>query len=228
MNVKETILVVDDEKQIRRLLEITLTAAGYHVICSDNGKNGLIELSTHHPSLIVLDLSLPDIDGLELLKKIRSWYYKPVIILSVRSLEEEIVSALDSGANDYITKPFRSAELLARIRVALRSENLEADSPLLRFDSLSVDLAEHSASKNGVQLKLTSTEFSILSLLARNHGRLLTHEFILREIWGNGFTDQTQYLRVFIAQLRKKIEDNPSSPKLILTESGIGYRFGIF
>jgi two-component system KDP operon response regulator KdpE len=226
MNENETILIIDDEIQIRRLLEITLSANGYTTIPAKNGKDGLISAATHHPTLIILDLGLPDVDGQEILKKLREWFYKPIIVLSVRNLEEDIIMALDNGANDYLTKPFRSGELLARIRAAIRlGENKEDDS-ILEFGSLNIDLANHVARKNDEVLKLTSTEFSLLGLLAKNYGRVLTHQYILKEVWGYGYVEQTQYLRVFIAQLRKKIEDNPSKPILLITESGIGYRFG--
>jgi two-component system KDP operon response regulator KdpE len=225
MNENETILVIDDELQIRRLLEITLSASGYKIVQSATGKEGLVDAATLHPSLIILDLGLPDADGHEILKKLREWYTKPVIVLSVRDSEKDIVSALDNGANDYLTKPFRSGELLARIRAALRSATEKPESSILVFDSLSIDLQNHTARKNDEILKLTSTEFMLLSLLAKNLGRVLTHQYILKEIWGYGYTEQTQYLRVFVAQLRKKIEDNPSKPKLLITVSGIGYRF---
>jgi two-component system KDP operon response regulator KdpE len=226
MNIADTILIVDDEVQIRRLLEITLSSNGYKISEAATGKDGLIAAATQHPSIIILDLGLPDIDGLELMKKLREWYLKPIIILSVRNSEEDIIHALDNGANDYLTKPFRTGELLARIRVALRQNNGNEDNPVLTFGSLTIDLANHTAKKNDEILKLTSTEFSLLSLLAKNSGRVLTHQYILKEIWGFGYIGQTQYLRVFVAQLRKKIEDNPAKPKLLITESGIGYRFG--
>lgn len=226
MKDNETILVIDDEKQIRRLLEITLSANGYKVILSANGKEGLVDAATQHPSLILLDLGLPDIDGQEILKKLREWYQKPIIILSVRDSEDEIIKALDSGANDFLAKPFRSGELLARIRVALRPGNDGTDSSVLTFGSLTIDLVNHLVRKNSEIVKLTATEFSLLQLLAKNSGRVLTHQYILKEVWGYGYIEQTQYLRVFVAQLRKKIEDNPSKPTLLITESGIGYRFG--
>ncbi|MBN2348006.1 MAG: response regulator [Bacteroidales bacterium] len=226
MNNNETILIIDDEVQIRRLLEITLSANGYKVINSVNGTNGLIDAATHHPSLIILDLGLPDTDGQEILKKLREWFFKPVIVLSVRNSEEDIIMALDNGANDYLTKPFRSGELLARIRAAIRLGENRKEAEILEFGSLRIDLINHIARKNNEILKLTSTEFSLLSLLAKNLGRVLTHQYILKEVWGYGYIEQTQTLRVFIAQLRKKIEDNPSKPALLITESGIGYRFG--
>ncbi len=226
MNENEKILIVDDELQIRRLLEITLSANGYKIIQSVNGKNGLIDAATCNPSLIILDLGLPDIDGQEILEKLREWFNRPIIILSVRDSEEEIIRALDNGANDYLTKPFRTGELLARIRAVIRSTENTTDSALLEFGTLSIDMVRHIVKKDNEILKLTATEFSLLSLFAKNTGRVLTHQYILREIWGFGYTEQTQYLRVFIAQIRKKIEVNPSKPKLLITESGIGYRFG--
>jgi two-component system KDP operon response regulator KdpE len=222
----ETILIIDDELQIRRLLEITLTANGYRTIHSANGKEGLIDAATHHPSLIILDLGLPDIDGQEVLKKLKEWFFKPVIVLSVRDSEEDIVTALDNGANDYLTKPFRSRELLARMRAALRAIEAKNDLPVMEFGSISIDMVNHVVRKNQEILKLTSTEFMLLSLLAKNRGRVLTHQYLLKEVWGYSHVEQTQYLRVFIAQLRKKIEDNPANPALLTTASGIGYRFG--
>lgn len=226
MTFTDTILIIDDEVQIRHLLEITLSANGYKISEASTGKEGLALAATGHPSLIILDLGLPDIEGLVVLKKIREWYQKPIMILSVRNSEEDIVKALDNGANDYLTKPFRTGELLARIRVAIRQNQGISDNPILEFGPLSIDLANHIARKNNEILKLTSTEFSLLALLAKNEGRVLTHQYILKEIWGMGYVEQTQYLRVFVAQLRKKVEDDPSKPKLLNTESGIGYRFG--
>jgi two-component system, OmpR family, KDP operon response regulator KdpE len=226
MNLSETILIIDDEVQIRRLLEITLSSNGYMISEAATGKDGLIAAATHQPALIILDLGLPDIDGIEILKKLREWYLKPIIILSVRNLEEDIIHALDNGANDYLTKPFRTGELLARIRVAIRHTHGIPDKPVLEFGSLSIDLSNHSVRRNNEIIKLTSTEFSLLALLAKNEGRVLTHQYILKEVWGMGYIKQTQYLRVFIAQLRKKIEEDPAKPKLLNTESGIGYRFG--
>lgn len=222
----ETILIIDDEIQIRRLLEISLSANGYKTIFASDGKEGLTSAATNHPSLIILDLGLPDTDGLELLSKLREWYARPIIILSVRNSEHDIITALDKGANDYLTKPFRGGELLARVRSALRLNNEKTESPVLQFGSLSIDLINHVVRKNNEIVKLTATEFSLLSLLAKNQGRVLTHQFLLKEVWGYSYLEQTQYLRVFIAQLRKKIEENPAKPDLLITESGIGYRFG--
>lgn len=222
----EPILIIDDEVQIRRLLEITLNSNGYKIATATNGHDGLTQAAVHPTVLTILDLGLPDMDGLVVLKKLREWYQKPIIILSVRSSEDDIIAALDNGANDYLTKPFRTGELLARIRVAIRQSQGNANNPRLVFDSLEIDLSSHLARKNNEILKLTMTEFSLLALFAKNSGRVLTHHFILKEVWGMGYQDQTQYLRVFVAQLRKKIEDDPAKPKLLITESGIGYRFG--
>jgi two-component system KDP operon response regulator KdpE len=226
MTNEGTILIIDDEVQIRRLLEITLSANGYKISEAASGKEGLNLAATMHPVLIILDLGLPDLDGLDILRKLREWYNKPVIILSVRNSEDDIIKALDLGANDYLTKPFRTGELLARIRVAIRQSEGNSDEPILEFGSLTIELANHTARRNNEIIKLTSTEFSLLALLAKNEGRVLTHQYILKEIWGMGYIEQTQYLRVFIAQLRKKIEEDPAKPKLLNTESGIGYRFG--
>ena len=227
MAPENNILVIDDEVQIRRLLEITLNLSGYKVSEASTAKEGIIAVATYNPALVLLDLGLPDEDGLSVLRKLREWYQNPIIILSVRNSEEDIIKALDGGANDYLTKPFRSGELLARIRTSLRlSQDKTGGVSVLAFGSLSVDLAGHLVRKNNILLKLTSTEFSLLALMARNSGKVLTHQYLLKEIWGHSYADQTQYLRVFVAQLRKKIEDNPSHPALIITEPGIGYRFG--
>jgi two-component system, OmpR family, KDP operon response regulator KdpE len=221
----DTVLIIDDEVQIRTLLEITLTANGYHVAEAATGREGIALAASVLPAIIILDLGLPDMDGHEVLRRLREWYFKPVIILSVRNSEEEIVKALDSGANDYITKPFRSGELLARIRMSIRQSLGVPVHPVVTISDLSIDLENHIVRKENEVLKLTPTEFSLLALFARFEGRVLTHQYILKEIWGPGYLDQTQYLRVFVAQLRKKIEENPVKPRLLITESGIGYRF---
>jgi len=224
--MEDTILIIDDEVQIRSLLEITLEANGFRTSEAATGKEGLALAASVQPVLIILDLGLPDGDGVDFLIKLRQWYQKPIIILSARKGEDDIVKALESGANDYLTKPFRTGELLARIRVSIRLSQGLSDNPVLTFGNLKIDIANHVVRKNEEIVKLTSTEYSLLALLAKNEGRVLTHQFILKEIWGMGYFEQTQYLRVFMAQLRKKIEDDPSKPKLLNTESGIGYRFG--
>lgn len=220
------ILIIDDEVQIRRLLEITLNLNEYKVSEASTAREGIVKAATHNPALIILDLGLPDEDGLSVLKKLREWYQNPIIILSVRNSEEDIIKALDNGANDYLTKPFRTGELIARIRTALRiSQDKSGAVSRLSFGSLYIDMAGHVVKKNNNLLKLTSTEFSLLALMARNSGKVLTHQYLLKEVWGHNYSDQTQYLRVFVAQLRKKIEDDPTHPSLIITEPGIGYRF---
>jgi two-component system KDP operon response regulator KdpE len=223
MKTGELIMIIDDEVQI---LEITLSANGFKILEAATGKEGLIYASQHQPELIILDLGLPDLEGFDVLRRLREWFEKSIIILSVRNSEEDIIRALDNGANDYLTKPFRTGELLARIRVAIRQNKSPENSPHLVFGNITIDLDKHLAYKNNEIIKLTSTEFSLLALLAKNSGRVLTHKYILKEVWGIGQIEQTQYLRVFMAQIRKKIEADPSKPTLILTESGIGYRFG--
>ncbi len=219
------ILVIDDEVQIRKLLEITLNSNDYHTYEASTAREGISMAVVHPPELIILDLGLPDEDGQVVLQKLREWYLGAIIILSARSSEEEIVKALDNGANDYLTKPFRTGELLARIRTAMRQTQNATPVQKLEFDNLSIDLTTRTVTVDYEVIKLTATEYSILTLLAKNDGRVLTHQYILKNIWGPAYTLQSQYLRVFVGQLRKKIEPNPNNPKFILTESGIGYRF---
>jgi len=221
----DTLLIIDDEVQIRRLLEITLTAQGFKIVKAGDGKEGLIAAANHQPSCILLDLGLPDEDGLEVLKKLRMFYLNPIIILTVRSSEEDVIHALDLGANDYLTKPFRTGELLARIRSVLRQNRQDGVNTQLTFGNVKIDIPNHVVHKSNEIVKLTSTEFNLLVLLAKNAGRVLTHQYLLKEIWGYSYLEQTQYLRVFVAQLRKKIEDDPAHPVWLITESGIGYRF---
>jgi two-component system KDP operon response regulator KdpE len=226
MKEQGTILIIDDEVQIRRLLTINLDLDGFSFLEAATGKEGLSLAANRNPTLILLDLGLPDMDGLMVLQKLREWFTRPVIILSVRSDEENIIHALDHGANDYITKPFRTGELLARIRSAIRQSRTDPDKTQFTFNGITIDLTNHTVKKSNELIRVTSTEFALLSLFARNSGKVLTHQYILKEVWGHGYLDQTQYLRVFIAQLRKKIENDPSRPKLLITESGIGYRLG--
>jgi two-component system KDP operon response regulator KdpE len=219
------ILIIDDEVQMRKLLEITLQSNDYTVSQAANAKEGIIMAANHPPDMIILDLGLPDEDGHSVLQKLREWYTNPVIILSVQSNEEDIVKALDTGANDYLTKPFRTGELLARMRSALRGVLTEEGSPVLTYNDLQIDLSARIVKKNNELIKLTATEYTLLATFAKNEGKVLTHQYLLREVWGPGFINQTQYLRVFIAQLRKKIEDDPNRPEYFVTESGVGYRF---
>jgi len=224
MNSPE-ILIIDDEAQIRKLLEITLQSNDYKVNEAATARDGLIIAASHPPDLILLDIGLPDENGQVVLQKLREWYNKPVIILSVQSDEENIVKALDNGANDYLVKPFRTGELLARIRSALRSSATEENNPVIDCNDLQIDLSARTVKKKNETLKLTATEYALLSLFAKNEGKVLTHQYLLRQVWGPGYIGQSQYLRVFIAQLRKKIEDDPNRPEFIITESGVGYRF---
>ncbi len=219
------ILIIDDEVQIRKMLEITLQSNDYKTIMASTAKEGIILAANHPPDLILLDLGLPDESGHVVLKKLREWYSKPIIILSVQSSENDIVTALDNGANDYLVKPFRTGELLARLRSVLRSSITENETPILKSGELEIDLSTRIVKKNNVPIKLTTTEYSLLFLFFKNEGKVLTHHYLLKEVWGPSYINQSQYLRVFIAQLRKKIEDNPNQPKHIVTESGVGYRF---
>ncbi len=224
MNRSE-ILIIDDEPQIRKLLEITLESNDYKVWLAATAKEGIVMAANHPPELILLDLGLPDKNGHEVLKELRTWYNRSIIILSVQNSEEDIVNALDNGATDYLTKPFRTPELLARIRSAIRRNQTPNTNTVIQCADLEIDLTGRTLKKEGVIVKLTSTEYNLLVLLARNEGRVLTHQYILKEIWGVGSQHETQYLRVFIGTLRKKIESDPNHPKHILTESGVGYRF---
>nr|WP_314897993.1 response regulator transcription factor [uncultured Flavobacterium sp.] len=225
MNNSAEILIIDDEIQIRKLLEIALDSNGYKTIFAVNGKEGIALAANHQPDLIILDLGLPDEDGQVVLKRLREWYKKPILILTVKNTEEEIVKALDNGANDYLAKPFRTQELLARIRTALRNLNQNENEPIIEFGEILIDFTSRIVKLKNEILKLTTTEYNLLSILVKNEGRVLTHQYLLKQVWGNSYSDQTQYLRVFVAQLRKKIEEDPNRPKYIITESGVGYRF---
>ena len=221
---KPSILIVDDEPQIRKLLIITLQN-DYSISVALNGKEGLQGAASHPPDLILLDLGLPDINGHELLRRLREWYANPIIILSVQSSEEDIVKALDNGANDYLVKPFRTGELLARIRSALRKSVTEENNSAGKYGDLSIDFLARSVKKNDSVVRLTATEYTLLALLVRNEGKVLTHRFMLKQVWGPSYVDESQYLRVFVAQLRKKVETDPNRPRHIITEPGVGYRF---
>lgn len=222
---KPEILIIDDEPQIRKLLEITLQSSGYSTKAAISAKEGLIMAGNHPPALIILDLGLPDESGHLVLKKLRHWYTNPIIILSVQKDEEDIITALDNGANDYLSKPFRTGELLARIRSAMRDVISDDEESIVACSGLEINLSTRTVIKNHELVRLTSTEYNLLALLVRNQGKVLTHQYLLRAIWGPGFINQSQYLRVFIAQVRKKIEDDPNDPEYLLTESGVGYRF---
>jgi two-component system KDP operon response regulator KdpE len=221
------ILIIDDEAQIRRLLQITLHAEGYTIKEAATAAEGIVMAASHQPGLIILDIGLPDESGHQVLKKLREWYENPIIILSVQSDEEDIVKALDNGANDYLIKPFRTGELVARIRTALRNSAKDKADPVIADGIITIDLAAHTVKKNDELLKLTTTEYALLAIMAKNEGKVLTHQYLLKQVWGPTYVAESQYLRVFVAQLRKKIEHNPNKPAYIITESGIGYRFSL-
>lgn len=221
---KPVVLVIDDEVQIRRLLQLTLESDGYKVLKAETGEEGVRRAAMDRPELVLLDLGLPDIDGTAVLKRLREWATFPVIILSVRNSEREIIACLDAGADDYLVKPYRSGELLARVRTAIRHRPSTRTESVFRTGDLEVDLAARTVKKSGAPVKLTVTEYNLLSLFVRNAGRVLTHRYILEQIWGPTFVEETEYTRVYVGQLRKKVEQDPATPKLLLTESGIGYR----
>lgn len=224
MSIKNTIVVCDDESQIRKILSISLESADYKFVEAENGKDAITQIATSHPQLVILDLGLPDRDGLSVLKEIRTWTSVPVIILSVKNSQEDIVKALDLGADDYLTKPFNTSELLARIRANIRRTITGDEETVFQNGDLVIDLASRIVKKANTEIKLTNTEYLLLVLLAKNTDKVLTHRYILKEIWGPSAVENSQYLRVFIGQLRKKIEDDYSNPEIILTESGVGYR----
>jgi len=218
------ILVVDDEKAIQRFLKNALSSAEFSVHIAENGKEALAAAMAIRPDLIILDLGLPDMDGLEVLRRLREWTQVPIIILSVRDREDEKVSALDSGADDYVTKPFGIGELLARMRVALRKSISQSPEPVYRVDDLEVDLEHRRVLLRGKEIQLTATEYDLLRLLVAHGGKVLTHNQILRQIWGPAYMEQPHLLRVNISNLRRKIEPEPDRPRYILTELGVGYR----
>lgn len=218
-------LVIDDEPQIRRLLRVTLEANGYRVFDSATGQEGIAQAAQRRPDVVLLDLGLPDLDGLEVLKRLREWSRVPVIILSVRDREDDKVAALDAGADDYVTKPFATGELLARLRAALRHLQPQGADAVFRSGDLEVDLSARVVRQRGQEVKLTPTEYSLLRLFITHAGKVLTHRQLLTEVWGPKAVDQTHYLRVHIAHLREKLEAIPGQPEFIRTEPGIGYRF---
>lgn len=218
------VLVVDDELQIRRFLRIALEANGYRVFETATGGEAIQEAARTRPDLVILDMSLPDIDGLEVLRRLREWTSTPTIILSVRDAERDKVAALDAGADDYLTKPFSLEELLARLRVAQRHAQPGDNQTVFRAGNVTVDLAHRQVTKGGEVIRLTPTEYALLRLLVQHAGKVLTHRQILKEVWGPEYMDETHYLRVYFAQLRQKLEDDPALPQLILTEPGVGYR----
>ena len=222
--MKPVALVIDDEVQIRRLLRVVLESADYQVHEAETAAQGLTDAATRRPDVVLLDLGLPDSDGVNVLRRLREWSQVPVIVLSVRDDEEGKVAALDAGADDYVTKPFSSAELLARLRAAQRKTRPEEEISRFKSGDLIVDLSARVVTRAGHEVKLTATEYALLRLFVRHAGRVLTHRQILREIWGPKSEEHRQYLRVYVTHLRQKIERDPAAPELVKTEPGIGYR----
>jgi two-component system KDP operon response regulator KdpE len=223
-SLKPTALVIDDELQIRRLLRVCLEANGYRVSEAATGKEGIAEAAQHPPDVVILDLGLPDMEGVLVLKRLREWSRVPVVVLSVRDREEDKIAALDNGADDYVTKPFSSGELMARLRAAQRHAAPASETTIFRSGHLEVDLAARVVKRKGEEVKLTATEYSLLRLFVQHAGKVLTHRQILREVWGPNYVEQTHYLRVYLAHLREKLEANPAQPELLTTEPGVGYR----
>lgn len=220
------ILIVDDEAQIQKFLRIALESSGFTVTAAAKGLEGVSRAALDQPDLVIVDLGLPDLDGKAVISRIREWSAVPILVLSVRNAEAEKVAALDAGANDYVVKPFGIAELLARIRALLRTAHTDATEPAeITAGDLVVDLARHEVRLKGATVKLTRKEFDLLRVLVQNSGRIVTHKHLLREVWGKAHEDDTQYLRVFVGQLRHKLGDDPASPSYILNEPGVGYRF---
>jgi two-component system KDP operon response regulator KdpE len=221
---KSTALIVDDEAQIRRLLRVVLEAEDYRVLESDCGKQGLSDVALRRPDVVLLDLGLPDMDGMAVLKRLREWSHVPVLILSVRDGPEDKVAALDAGADDYVAKPFESAELLARLRAIQRRSPAGPEDAYFQAGYLAIDFNSRTVSVKGLEIKLTATEYALLKILAQHAGKVVTHKQLLREVWGPNAEEQSQYLRVYMTHLRKKIEIPEAREKLLRTESGIGYR----
>lgn len=223
--MKPVALIVDDEVQIRRLLRIALESENYQVDEAESGQQALIQIANRKPAVILLDLGLPDMDGLEVLKRLREWSEVPVVVLTVRDDEQEKIAALDAGAEDYVTKPFSTPELLARLRAAQRKTRPADETSVFQHGDLVVDLGAHVVTRASREVKLTATEYALLRLFVKHPGRVLTHRYILREIWGPKSEEHRQYLRVYVTHLRQKIEPDPARPTLISTQAGIGYRF---
>lgn len=224
MNAEPAVLVVDDELAIRRFLRLSLETNDYRIYEAENGRDGLAKAAQFRPEVIILDMNLPDMEGVEVLRRLREWTATPVIVLSVRDADRDKVAALDAGADDYLTKPFSVDELLARLRVARRHAQPTTTVPVLTFGEVRIDLARRLVTRGGEPVKLTPTEYALLRLLVQHAGRVLTHRQILKQVWGPQHMDETHYLRVYFAQLRQKLEADPARPRLILTEPGVGYR----
>lgn len=221
------ILLVEDEPQMRRFLRVTLQSHGYRLVEATTGQEGLMQATTRNPDVVLLDLGLPDLDGLEVTQRLREWSVVPIIVLSAREQEQDKIKALDAGADDYLTKPFGAGELLARIRVALRHramQHTEQNEPIFILENLRVDLAKRQVFLNEVEVHLTPIEYRLLATLIKNAGKVVTHSHLLKEVWGPPYMNQTQYLRVYMAQLRHKLEADPARPRFLMNEPGVGYR----
>lgn len=219
------VLLVEDEPQMRRFLRAALTSHGYRLVEAGTGAEAIALATSHNPEVVLLDLGLPDLDGLEVTKRLREFTKAPILVLSARGLEDDKVAALDAGADDYVTKPFGTNELLARLRVALRHAQGEVKAePVLELGALRIDLARREVTKAGASVKLTPIEYRLLTYLAKNAGKVLTHRQLLKEVWGPAHGDDSHYLRVYMAQLRRKLEEDASNPQFLLTEPGVGYR----
>jgi two-component system KDP operon response regulator KdpE len=230
MNNSAIIIVIEDEAQICRFLRTTLTSEGYQVIEAETGRQGLIEAATRKPELIILDLGLPDMDGVEVIKALRAWSSVPIIILSARSQESDKVSALDAGADDYLVKPFGAGELLARIRVALRHVSTAANGDeegVFSVDQLKVDMMHRKITVSGAEIHLTPIEYRLLTVLIKHAGKVLTHRLLLNEVWGPNYVERAHYLRIYMGTLRHKLEQDPARPRFLLTEVGVGYRLAV-
>ncbi|MBX7138088.1 MAG: response regulator [Oligoflexia bacterium] len=225
MSSKIKILMVDDEANIRRMLRAALSATDFELLEAGTGREGIAAVATHNPEAVILDLGLPDLDGVDCIREVRKWSQVPILVLSARGEEQHKIAALDAGAYDYVTKPFSMSELMARLRVGLRLHHREPESPVFEGSGLRIDFAQHQVVVRGAAVHLTPLEFDLLALLSRHAGRVLTHRQLLSEVWGPAYAGQTHYVRILMKSLRNKVEQDPSRPKILLTESGVGYRF---
>ena len=224
---KELILLIEDEPQMRRFLRVIMQGHGYRMVEATTGEEGLTQTATRNPDIVLLDLGLPDIDGLEVTQRLREWSDVPIIVISAREQEQDKIKALDAGADDYLTKPFGAGELLARLRVALRHRSMQQSGhkeSLFIIDNLKVDLSKRQVLLAGKEIHLTPIEYKLLAVLIRNAGKVVTHSQLLKEVWGATYAQQTQYLRVYMAQLRHKLEADPARPRFLINEPGVGYR----
>lgn len=227
MSEGATVLIVDDEAPIRRFLRTSLNAHGFHVLEAIHGSEALEQFGAAKPDVMILDLGLPDLDGVEIITRVREWSRTPIIVLSARNREQDKINALDAGANDYLTKPFGIGELLARVRATLRQNFSPTEEPIFESGALKVDLARRSVTRDGEEIKLSPTEYAILRMLVMNAGKVVTHRQILHEVWGPAYVEEAHYVRVYMGLLRQKIERNPSRPQFVLSEPGVGYRLRV-